>query len=38
MLATGYPIYTTSCGWLGYSDEKITKVKKSFLVCFFLIL
>ncbi|XP_052778262.1 mitochondrial enolase superfamily member 1-like isoform X2 [Mya arenaria] len=26
MLKTGYPIYTTSCGWLGYSDEKITKL------------
>ncbi|KAH3849256.1 mitochondrial enolase superfamily member 1-like isoform X2 [Dreissena polymorpha] len=26
MRETGYPIYTTSCGWLGYSDEKITKL------------
>lgn len=26
ILKTGYPSYTTSCGWLGYSDEKITKV------------
>ncbi|KAL3869883.1 hypothetical protein ACJMK2_042510 [Sinanodonta woodiana] len=24
--ATGYPAYITSCGWLGYSDEKITKL------------
>jgi L-fuconate dehydratase len=23
MLATGYPAYTTSAGWLGYSDEKM---------------
>lgn len=23
MLADGYPAYTTSAGWLGYSDEKI---------------
>lgn len=23
MRATGYPAYTTSAGWLGYSDEKI---------------
>jgi L-fuconate dehydratase len=23
MLAQGYPAYTTSAGWLGYSDEKI---------------
>jgi L-fuconate dehydratase len=23
MLATGYPAYTTSAGWLGYSDEKL---------------
>ncbi|XP_053393929.1 mitochondrial enolase superfamily member 1-like isoform X1 [Mercenaria mercenaria] len=26
ILKTGYPSYTTSCGWLGYSDEKITKL------------
>ena len=24
MLATGYPAYTTSAGWLGYSDEKLS--------------
>jgi L-fuconate dehydratase len=24
----GYPAYTTSAGWLGYSDEKITKLVK----------
>jgi L-fuconate dehydratase len=23
MLATGYPAYTTSAGWLGYSDEQV---------------
>jgi L-fuconate dehydratase len=23
ILATGYPAYTTSAGWLGYSDEKL---------------
>ena len=23
MLAVGYPAYTTSAGWLGYSDEKV---------------
>jgi L-fuconate dehydratase len=23
MLATGFPAYTTSAGWLGYSDEKL---------------
>jgi L-fuconate dehydratase len=23
MLAAGYPAYTTSAGWLGYSDEKV---------------
>lgn len=26
LLSQGYPAYTTSCGWLGYSDDKITKV------------
>ena len=26
MLATGYPAYTTSTGWLGYSDEKIRRL------------
>ena len=26
LLAKGFPAYTTSCGWLGYSDEKIKKV------------
>ncbi|MSR41694.1 MAG: L-fuconate dehydratase [Phycisphaerales bacterium] len=24
--ARGYPAYTTSCGWLGYSDEKIRRL------------
>lgn len=26
ILEKGYPAYTTSCGWLGYSDELITKL------------
>ncbi len=26
MLRAGYPAYTTSAGWLGYSDEKIRKL------------
>lgn len=26
LLANGFLAYTTSCGWLGYSDEKIKKV------------
>jgi L-fuconate dehydratase len=26
MLRAGYPAYTTSAGWLGYSDEKIKKL------------
>lgn len=26
MLKNGYPAYTTSTGWLGYSDEKIRKL------------
>ncbi len=26
LLATGYPAYTTSPGWLGYSDEKLTRL------------
>ena len=24
--ANGYPAYTTSAGWMGYSDEKIERV------------
>jgi len=28
MLATGYPAYTTSTGWLGYSDEKIRNLAR----------
>lgn len=30
MLKDGYPAYTTSCAWLGYSDELLTQV----CVCF----
>ncbi|MFC8680439.1 L-fuconate dehydratase [Microbacterium ureisolvens] len=26
LLATGYPAYTTSPGWLGYSDEKLARL------------
>lgn len=26
LLATGYPAYTTSIGWLGYDDEKIARL------------
>jgi L-fuconate dehydratase len=26
LLRTGYPAYTTSAGWLGYSDEKIRRL------------
>ena len=26
MIDNGFPAYTTSAGWLGYSDEKITRV------------
>jgi L-fuconate dehydratase len=26
MLAKGYPAYTTSAGWLGYSDEKLRRL------------
>ncbi|HEY6875478.1 MAG TPA: L-fuconate dehydratase [Candidatus Dormibacteraeota bacterium] len=26
MLRSGYPAYTTSAGWLGYSDEKLRKL------------
>ncbi len=26
LLQNGYPAYTTSAGWLGYSDEKITRL------------
>jgi L-fuconate dehydratase len=26
LLSTGYPAYTTSAGWLGYSDEKVRRL------------
>jgi L-fuconate dehydratase len=29
LLAHGYPAYTTSPGWLGYSDEKLTRLAKA---------
>ncbi|WP_232247216.1 L-fuconate dehydratase [Kitasatospora azatica] len=28
LLTRGYPAYTTSPGWLGYSDEKLTRLAK----------
>jgi L-fuconate dehydratase len=28
LLAEGYPAYTTSAGWLGYSDEKVSRLCK----------
>ena len=31
LLATGYPAYTTSVGWLGYSDEKINDLCRAAL-------
>eukprot|EP01137_Pigoraptor_chileana_P005857 Opistho-2@49505 len=31
MIAKGVPAYTTSCGWLGYSDERIRKLCKEAL-------
>ena len=29
MLESGYPAYTTSAGWLGYSDDKIRRLCKA---------
>lgn len=31
VIRRGYPAYTTSVGWLGYSDEKIARLTKSSL-------
>ncbi|MEZ0070162.1 L-fuconate dehydratase [Streptacidiphilus sp. MAP12-20] len=31
LLERGYPAYTTSPGWLGYSDEKLTRLAKEAL-------
>ena len=28
LLATGYPAYTTSAGWLGYDDDKVYRLSK----------
>jgi len=28
MLTKGYPAYTTSAGWLGYSDEKVRRLAR----------
>jgi L-fuconate dehydratase len=28
LLADGYPAYTTSAGWLGYSDDKVARLTK----------
>ncbi len=32
MLRTGYPAYTTSAGWLGYSDEKLRTLCRARIV------
>ncbi|MEU6446209.1 enolase C-terminal domain-like protein [Streptomyces sp. NPDC046979] len=32
LLARGYPAYTTSPGWLGYSDEKLVRLAKQAVV------
>jgi L-fuconate dehydratase len=29
MLASGYPAYTTSAGWLGYSDDKVRQLVRA---------
>ena len=29
LMATGYPAYATSPGWLGYTDEKMTRLAKT---------
>jgi len=29
LVATGYPAYTTSAGWLGYDDGKVTRLAKA---------
>jgi L-fuconate dehydratase len=31
LLTNGYPAYTTSAGWLGYSDEKVTRLVREAL-------
>ncbi len=31
MLSSGYPAYTTSVGWMGYSDEKIRRLAREAL-------
>jgi L-fuconate dehydratase len=31
LLRSGYPAYTTSAGWLGYSDEKVTRLVREAL-------
>ena len=35
LLKTGYPAYTTSVGWMGYSDEKIRRLCKEALAAGF---
>jgi len=35
LLRHGYPAYTTSPGWLGYSDEKLTRLAKEALAAGF---
>jgi L-fuconate dehydratase len=29
LVAAGYPAYTTSAGWLGYADEKVTRLAQA---------
>jgi len=29
LIATGYPAYTTSTGWLGYSDDKVRRLARA---------
>jgi len=39
VMRCGCPAYTTSVGWLGYSDEKIRKVRPNYHrpICSFLL-
>lgn len=30
MLSHGYPAYTTSCAWLGYSDQQLKQVRSHY--------
>lgn len=35
LLAEGFPAYTTSAGWLGYSDDKVTRLAREALAAGF---